>query len=128
MIWSEISSVWTPLSVSVAVGSGLALGFVLLGRFAADPTYASGKSSPLESAILAIVLTAAIGLVFYGGQIATSWVGGDTGWVRVMSRYGIWLAYSIGIGVGLWLRLHHHLARRRSDAHARAVSELEADE
>lgn len=127
MTLEELTAVWTPLSLGVAVLSGALLGYVVLGRFAADPAYASGIASPLEVAVLTFVLTAAAGLIFYGGQIGTSWIGGDTAWTRVVSRYGIWLAYSVAIGVGLWIRLHRHLARKHAEVHDRAVSEL-ADE
>jgi hypothetical protein len=128
MTLEELTAVWTPLSIGVALLSGSLLGFLVLGRFAADPAYASGTASPLEVAILSAVLTAAAGLVFYGGQIGTSWIGGDTAWTRVVSRYGIWIAYSIAIGVGLWVRLHRHLARKHADIHDRAVSEVAADQ
>src|SRR5258706_15841948 len=99
MTLAELVSVWTPLSIGVAMASGALLGYVALGRFAADPAYASGIAGPGEVAILATVLTAATGLIFYGGQVGTSWIAGDAGWVRLLSRYGIWLAYSIAIGI-----------------------------
>jgi hypothetical protein len=124
MTWEELSSVWTPLSVVVAALSGALLGYVVLGQFAADPAYASGIASPLQVGVLTVVLLAAIGLIFYGGQIGTSWIGGDTNWARVVSRFGVWLAYSAAIGLGLYLRLRRHLRARHAQAHDRAVADL----
>ena len=126
MTVAELVEVWTPLSIAVAMLSGLGLGYVLVGRFAVDPAYASGEASALEYAATTAVTAIAAGLIFYGGQILTSYIGGDTAWTRVVSRYGIWVAYSVAIGLGLWLRLRRHVARKRYEAHERAVRELGA--
>ena len=126
MTIAELAEVWTPLSLAIALVSGLVVGYILVGRFAVDPAYASGHASPLEYALVTAVVTAAAGLIFYGGQILTSWIGGDTAWTRVVSRYGLWLVYAAAIGLGTWVRLRRHLARKAAEIHDRAVSEVEA--
>jgi hypothetical protein len=125
---AELTEVWSPLSVLAAAIPGFLLGYLLLGRFAADPAYASGDATPLDYGVLTAILTAATGLIFYGFQIITSLVDGDTHWTRVVSRYAIWVLYSLAIGIGLWLRLHRHIAARHAAAHERAVAELAANE
>jgi hypothetical protein len=127
MTLAELTEVWTPLSLAVAIISGLLVGILLVGRFASDPAYASGDASPLEYALVTVVMTAAAGLIFYGGQIMTSYIGGDTAWTRVVSRYGIWIAYAAAIGLGTWIRLHRHLRRKHAEIHDRAISQLADD-
>jgi hypothetical protein len=51
----QLAEVWTQLSILVALASGLAVGFVLVGRFAADPAYASGQSTPLEYGVVTAI-------------------------------------------------------------------------
>ncbi len=128
MTWSELIEVWSPLSILAALVSGLIVGYLLVGRFASDPAYASGVSTPIEYGIVAAVLAAALGAIFYGLQIATSWFGGDTAWTRVVSRFGLWALYSVAIGIGTWIRLNRHIARKHAEAHERAVAELGAPE
>lgn len=124
---AALTEVWTPLSVALAVISGLAVGVILVGRYAANPAYASGVASPAEYASLAGIMGLAIGVIFYGGQILTSYLGGDTEWTRVVSRFGIWAMYSLAIGLGTWIRIRRHIARRRAAVHDQAVAEVEGE-
>lgn len=124
MTVEQLTEVWAPLTLTVAIVSGFVFGFVVLGMFAVDPQYANRDTTPLEGALWTAVTLAGIGLVFYGGQVFTSYAAGDTQWTRVVSRFGVWVMYSTAIGVGLWLRLHIHNAGRKAEAHARAVTEL----
>lgn len=127
MTIAELTAVWTPLAMLIALGEGLLFGYVLIGRFAVDPAYATRVARPLEYGALTALMTAAAGLVFYAGQILASYLGGDTAWTRVVSRYGIWVAFSVAIGFGMWVRLHRHLARKHAEVHDRATSDHEAE-
>ena len=126
MTLGQLVEVWTPLSVVAAIAAGLVVGFVLVGRFASDPAYASGVATPIEYGVIIAVLAAAIGMIFYSLQIFTSYIGGDTAWTRVVSRFGLWVLYAAAIGLGTWVRLRRHISRKHNEAHDRAVSELEA--
>lgn len=127
MTLQDLFEVWTPLTVIAAIGPGLLGGAFLIGRFAKDPAYASGEATPFQYAVLTFALVAAVGLIFYALQILTSYVGGDTAWTRVVSRFGLWGMYSAALGVGTWLRLANHIARRHAEVHERAIAEVEAE-
>lgn len=126
MTLEQLVEVWTPLSIAAAVLSGLVVGYFLVGRFASDPAYASGIAGPFDYAVITAVLSIAIGMIFYSLQILTSFIGGDTAWTRVVSRFGLWVLYAIAIGVGTWIRLRRHIRRKHVEAHERAIHELEA--
>lgn len=125
MTIQELVEVWTPLSIVAAILSGLVVGYFLVGRFASDPAYASGIAGPVDYALITAVLSIAIGMIFYSLQILTSFIGGDTAWTRVVSRFGLWVLYALAIGFGTWLRLRRHIALKHVEAHERAVHELE---
>lgn len=124
MTLSQFTEVWTPLSTSSAALAGFLLGLFLIGRLATDPTFGSAKATGAELTFLTFILIAAIGLVFYGLQTATSVLSNDPGWTRVVSRYALWLLYAATIALGTWLRLRRAHEHRRARAHDRATSEL----
>lgn len=127
MTWAELTEVWRPLDIAFALVEGLVFGYVVVGRLAADPTYASGKASPVQVSWWTALSTAAAGFLFFGGQILASFLGHDTSWTRVASRYGIWVVFSVAVGSGLFGRLTRHLSRKHAEVHDQAVSDLEAD-
>lgn len=127
MTFAELSEVWRPLDIGIAALEGLLFGLLLVGRFAANPAYASGVARPSEYGGIIALMTAASGAIFYGGQILATYAAGDQGWTRVVSRYGIWVVFSLAIGLGTWIRLRRHLAQKVVEVHDRAVSEIEAD-
>lgn len=128
MTAAQLTEVWAPLTVGIALISGFLFGFGILGLFAVDPQYATRDVEPLEASAWTAATIAAIGLVFYGGQVLTAYLDGDIQWTRIVSRYAIWVFYSVAIGAGLWLRIHRHLRRKAAEVHERAVTELEQDE
>ena len=127
MTLAQFVEVWTPLSTWAAVVSGFLMGFLVIGYFASDPTYASTSTTPARVGVLTAVLVLALGMVFYGLQIFGSYLDGDTTWTRVVSRFGLWVLYGLAIGFGTWVRLQRHLARKHVEVHDRAVHELEAE-
>lgn len=127
MTFAELSEVWRPLDIGFAVIEGLLFGYIVVGRFAADPTYASGLAEPREIAWITAWSTAAAGFLFFGGQILASFLGHDASWTRVVSRYGIWVVFSVAVGIGIFVRLVRHMRRKHAEVHDQAVSER-ADE
>lgn len=98
---SELSTVWTPAAVISAVVGGLGIGYFVLGQILRDPRYSSGQASPRDVWRLVVRGAALVGFGFYIGQVvATSFeAGGDFGW-RVISRFLLWLLYSLLLAVG----------------------------
>lgn len=124
----DITEVWNPASLAFSAVAGLLLGWFAIGRYATDPSYASGQASPREYGVLVASLAIGVGLVFFGFQVLGTYIDGDPGWTRVVSRFFIWMLYCVMIGVGTTGRLHYHVGKRRATAHQRAVTTLEKDE
>lgn len=116
--------VWSPTTLIVAVLAGLGVGYWIVGRIASDPVWVAGTATPRGLGILTILLAVAIGLVFYAGQTAATWAENDDAWPRVVSRFGLWVVYSVFLGLGTWRRVADHLEARRTAARLRAKSEL----
>lgn len=117
--------VWSPATFIVAILAGIAFGYAVLGMLSSDPTYANDNLTPRQVAVLVIWTCAAIGAVFYVGQSVAAYTGGDTGWPRVVARYGLWLVYSLSLGFGTWVRLRFHLATMHRRAVIRAQRAVE---
>lgn len=120
-----LTEVWNVASIVFSAGAGLALGYFAVGQVASDPAYASGESTPREYGALVALLAGAIGLVFFSFQVLATYVDGDPGWTRVVSRLFIWFLYSVAIGVGTTARLRWHVSRKKAEAHAQAMRELD---
>lgn len=118
-----VTEVWNPLSILLALLSGGALGYLVLGRYAADPAYASGTATPLSVGVLTSVLTAAVGLVFFSVQILATYLADDPDWTRAASRLTVWVIYSAAIGTSVALRLKLHNDHKHVEARSRAVKE-----
>jgi cytochrome bd-type quinol oxidase subunit 2 len=123
MTLDQLTEVWTPMSVAVALVTGLLVGLVV-GRYVADPAYASHVAAPRQYAALIGLMIVAAGVFFYGGQILTSYIGGDDEWTRAVSRLCVWVMYGVMIAVGTWIRIRYHLDGKRRIAHKRALAEL----
>lgn len=120
---SDLLVVWSPATLVVAVLAGLGVGYWMVGRVAADPTWASPNATALGLGFLVTVLAIGIGIVFYVGQATATAVEGGP-WDRVVSRFGLWIVYAIFLGVGTWRRVADHIAARKAVARLRAEQEL----
>lgn len=125
MNFSDLTEVWTPLSVVLAALAGLVLGYFVIGRIASDPTYASGRAKPREYGVLTSGLTVAVGLVFYSVQIIAVYIYDDNELARVLGRFGLWVLYGVCIGVGVSVRLRRYYKTKRDEAHERAVAAID---
>jgi hypothetical protein len=124
MTWAQLTEVWTPLSTIANFLGGLLFGLLGVGWAAVNPAYSARLALPREVALITFLMTASGGLVFYGIQTATSVIGEDPAWTRVVSRFGIWVLFAVAIGAGAWIRLRWDLWRRHAKAHTQAVAEL----
>ena len=124
MTWAQLSEVWTPISIGFAIVAGVGFGYFLVGWVASTMTWASGLATPGGVSWLAVSLVSTVGLLFYGGQVWTSYLVGDTAWTRVVSRFVLWLLYSLAIGVGTWIRIRHLTDLKTEAARQRAVGEM----
>jgi hypothetical protein len=124
MTLADLTEVWAPLSLVANAIGGLLFGFAVIGWALVNPQYSTKTARPLEVAFVTFAITSCGGLVFYGIQTATTFLDGDAGWTRVVSRFGIWVLFAAAIGVGAWVRLHIDLRIRRDRAHRRALAEL----
>jgi len=121
MTLDQLTEVWTPLSTIANFVGGLLFGVLGVGWAAVHPTYSARLARPAELAVITFLMTAAAGLVFYGIQTATTYLGDDASWTRVVGRFGIWLLFAIAIAVGAWLRMRWDLHRRHVVARTRAL-------
>lgn len=120
-----ITTVWTPAGTAVAAIAGLMLGVLVLGYLATLPTYVS-EATPLEAGGIVVLASSLAGAVFYAGQIVVA-VGADDVPDRLVSRYGLWVLYSVAMGAGTWARLAWALYRRGRHVHEQAVTEVQAE-
>lgn len=120
-----LTTVWTPTAVGVAVGAGFALGFLFLGYLGGLPTYAS-EATPAEVFRVVVAGACLAGAVFYLGQSLVDPTAAD----RVVSRFGLWVVYSITMAFGTFLRLSIDdalRARRHTTTAREAVASDVAD-
>lgn len=120
-----LTEVWSPASLLFAIVAGLLLGYFAIGRYASDPVYASGQATPREYGLLVAALAIAVGLIFFGFQVLGTYLDGDSGWTRVVSRFFVWVLYCGAIAFGTTVRLNGHAKARHDKVHARAVKKLE---
>jgi xanthine/uracil/vitamin C permease (AzgA family) len=110
-----------PQAVLVATLAGLLLGTIVLGHIAALPTYASA-ATPGEVGRIIGAAGVVIGLVFYLGQAVIDRSTVD----HLTSQLANWFAYSIGIGIGCYLRLIVDEAQRKEAI--QTMAERQVDE
>lgn len=122
----QLFAVWSPATLVGAIVAGALVGYLIVGRFASDPEYASLLASAREIGLLTAVLASLLGIVFYVVQAVSSYADGDPQWPRVISRFGLWLVYAGVLGIGTWLRLEHAAAQRKRNALAQAHREIDA--
>lgn len=127
MTVEQLTEVWTPLSIIVNALGGVLFGAFVVGWAITNPAYSVLDADPGEIAFVTSAISTAGGLVFYGIQTATTFLDGDTGWTRVVSRFAIWVLFAAAIGVGAWVRLVIDRHQRRSRAHKRAIAELDGE-
>lgn len=121
---TELLTVWSPATIIGAVVAGFGVGYWMVGKVAADPTWTSPSVSARGIGLLVILLSLAAGLLFFVGQAAATYAEGDTNWPRVVSRSGIWCVYAVFLGIGTWRRVADHIAARKAAARIRAEREL----
>lgn len=117
-----LTTVWTPEALGVALAAGLVVGVLALARVAELPTYAS-DASPTEIAVALAVTSIIAGAVFYSGQAIVD--SREDVPARLLSRFGVWCVYSLGMAGGTWLSLTRALVVRRS--RIRHTAEVEVD-
>lgn len=127
MTLADLTAVWSPATILAAIVAGAIVGIVLVGSLASNPAYAAKDATPLRYGLLTAVAAGAAGCAFYSLQILASYVDEDPNWRRAASRFLLWVVFSIVIGLGTWIRLVRHIARRHREAHDRAVAEIEAE-
>lgn len=100
---NELLIVWTPAGVISAIAGGLGIGYFVIGQILRNPRYSSGQASPFESGRLVALAGAIVGATFYVGQTLSTLLeesgGVDLAW-RVVSRFALWLLYSLCLGIG----------------------------
>jgi hypothetical protein len=121
-VLTALTTVWTVPTLVVAALGGLFLGLLVLGHIAQTPSYAS-DASPLEVAVAIAVSSILAAAVFYAGQAASDPLEDVS--ARLFSRFGVWCVYSLGMGVGAYVRLSigNRLHRRKVRARGRAAAE-----
>lgn len=119
-----LTTVWTPATVGVAVIGGLTLGYLLLGYLAELPAYAT-QARPAQLARTILGSAVVVGFVYYVGQAGAGVIDGSPDWDRVISGFGLWSLYAIGMAVGLYARLTRHYARRHQANDTRAHAEID---
>lgn len=112
---SIMTTVWTPQTLIVATIAGFTLGAVVLAYLTDLPAYAS-DATPIEVAVGVAVSAIIAGAVFYAGQIIVD--SQEDLAVRLVSRFGVWVFYSVamagGTAVGLAVRRHARHRRLRA--------------
>jgi len=120
-----ISDTWTVATIVVAVAAGLGVGYLMLGKLASNPAYASQYLTSRSVGILVIVTALFSGGAFYIGQIVATAAEGDGGWARILSRYGLWIIYSIALGIGTSFRLDKYSKRRMKKIYESVKHDIE---
>lgn len=105
--------VLTAANLITAILGGLAAGFFLVGRAAAEATYVSPNANSRSVGVLVALYTLAVGAIFYIGQAAAGIAQGDDGWTRLAARFGLWVVFCIALGHGTALRVDWYLKRRK---------------
>jgi hypothetical protein len=118
-----ITEVWMPSTVLAAAGTGFAIGVLVLGYLGSVPTYAADGTPGQVGRVVAFG-GALAGLVFYVGQAAATYADDDPNVSRIVSRFGLWVLYSLGMGLGTYVRLAHIARKRRKQVHQLALEEL----
>ena len=117
----SISTVWTPATLGIAWIAGTLLGAIFLAYIARRPAYVS-DASPAWVAFAVAIASILAGAVFYAGQIIVDPL--EDVAARLISRFSVWVLYSIAMAFGTWLGLVLRNRRHRRRIRARAVSEL----
>ena len=109
-----------PQAILVAALAGLLLGAIVLGQIAALPTYASA-ATPGEVGRIIAAAGVVVGIVFYLAQTAIDRSTAD----HLPGQLANWFAYSLGIGVGCWLRLLVDEAQRKEAIQSMARQQVD---
>ncbi len=109
-----------PSAVLVATLAGILLGAVVIGHIASLPTYASA-ATPGEVGRIVGAAGVGIGLVFYIGQAGLD----RSEVVHLAGQLANWFAYSIGIGIGCYLRLLVDETQRKEAIQAMAQRQVD---
>lgn len=94
-------TVWSTASVIAAIGGGVGLGafLVLVPQAAAATRPTPGDLRRLGAVVAAFLAWA--GTVFYAGQVAEAWLTGDAGVPRIVSRFLLWIVFSVAVAAGV---------------------------
>ncbi len=111
-----------PQAILVAALAGLLLGAIVLGHIAALPTYVSA-ATPGEVGRIVAACGIVVGIVFYLGHASIDRSSAD----ELPGQLANWFAYSIGIGLGCYLRLLVAEVQRTETIKATATREVEEE-
>lgn len=103
---SALFTLWTFSAILAALGVGLFIGLaVALFPIMVGARRSASLLTPTRTGIVLALLVAWVGSAFYAGQAIDSYLAADPGLPRVISRWTIWLLFSLAVGIGCWLGL-----------------------
>lgn len=95
----DLFKVWSLPAIVGAYVVGHAFGHLVIARISSQPRWRTMNSARAYGWLVG-VLSGWFGFFFYVSQIAAAFIQHDFQWERIMSRYGMWLVLSIGVGIG----------------------------
>ncbi len=105
----EIDEVWSWPSTIAAALAGALYALYVWQIHIRRPS-ANGRALWAQIGVDALVGS----FVFTVSQAVASIYIGDAGYVRIMSRYGLWIVFSAALAAGVWLGVRH---RHRHGGH-----------
>lgn len=100
----DLAAVWSWPAALFALGVGLGFGYVVIARVTLSPRWRTQNTARAYGWLVG-VLGAWFSFVVVLSQVIASLITNDPLWPRVLSRYVMWLVASLGLGLGVWLRL-----------------------
>jgi hypothetical protein len=119
-----VVGVWSLPVLAAAAIAGLLFGYQAIGYAIRNPLFSSGLASPRQNSLLALFMSTAGGGAFWLSQIVGAYYAGDPLWWRVASRFTVWLAFCLAIGLGAYLAARRDQQRRHRLATDRARREM----
>ena len=95
--------VWSPDAILTALIGGATLGLLVVARFE-NPRFGA-----LDTVAVTAMVAILAGFVFYAGQaVETYFADGITHAWRVVSRFGLWVLFSLAMAIGTGLSVRRH--------------------
>lgn len=105
-------TLWTPSAILAAALVGLGIGLALALFPAMIGSERSTILAPSRAGLVAAALVVWLGSAFYAGQGVDSYLSADPGLPRVVSRWALWLLFSVAVGIGVWIGLAARVMHR----------------